>query len=226
MSEPDWRRMGFLTPDAPECLREVWALQALLQQRLADAFSALALRTAEPTWQAALDEAAGRCTELISELSDEAGEAARLSVADDDVVREFDGAASEVLASGHVPSLIATGYAVVGELALVPIQLLEEVSGPFGRVLCGRILSAEQHRVLGRLAGIVQLDASTADGLRRLLRHLDGGLYGVYQAWRQTFHVLGVDGEDVSRLSRETAERAYGTLGLEAKRSDLGVFAL
>lgn len=224
MSKIDWQRLGFLTPDAPACQAEVWALQAMLQRHLADSLSGLALKTAEPSWEATLSEAAGRARALADELTAEAGETSTLTVADDELAREFDGAVAEVLASGHTPSLLATGYAVLGELGRVPMLLLEEVAGPYSRILCGKLVSSEEHRVLGRLAGIVPLDKAARSGLRRLLRHLNGSLFGVYESWRQTFHVLGVDGEDVVRLSRETAGAAYDTLGLTAKRNDLSLF--
>jgi len=224
MSWNDWQRLGFLTPDAPESLREVWALQAMLHRHLADALGGLALQTAEPTWEAALNEGARRTRALVAELTAEAGDVAIVTVDDDDLAREFDGAVSEVLASGHVPSLLVTGYAVLGELARVPVQLLEQVAGPYGKLLCGKLVGAEEHRVLGRLAGIVQLDDKDKNGLRRLLRHLNGILYSIYQSWRQTLHVLGVDGEDVMSQCRETVEKAYTTLGLTARRSDLALF--
>lgn len=224
MSTPDWQHLGFLTPDAPGCLAEVWALQAMLQRHLADSLSGLALETAEPSWGATLDEAAARTRALAVDLETEAGETAMVTVADDEQAREFDSSMAEVLASGHVPSLLVTGYAVAGELGRVPMTLLEDVAGTYGRLLCGRVVQAGEHRVLGRLAGIVELDATAKTGLRRLLRHLNGGLYGVYEGWRQTFHVLGVDGEDVVRVSRETTSAAYTTLGLKATRSDLSLF--
>jgi hypothetical protein len=224
MSQIDWQRLGFLTPDAPESLREVWALQAMLHRHLADCLDGLALQTAEPTWQATLDEGAGRTRELVAELAAEAGELGTLTVSDDELIQQFDGAVGEVVASGHVPSLLVTGYAVLGELSRAPMQLLEEVAGPYGKLLCGKVVAAEHHRVLGRLAGIVPLDDKAKNGLRRLLRHLNGILYSIYQAWRQTFHVLGVDGEDVVKQCRESVAEAYKALGLKASRSDLAIF--
>ncbi|MFT7465087.1 MAG: hypothetical protein ACI9EF_003450 [Pseudohongiellaceae bacterium] len=224
MNELDWRRLGFLTPDAPDCLREVWALQAMLQRHLGDSLSGLALETAEPSWEATLSEAAARSRLLADELTTEAGETAVITVADDELAREFDSSMAEVLASGHVPSLLVTGFAVVGELGRVPISLLEGVSGPYGRLLCGKIVSSEEHHLLGRLAGIVHLDSPAKTNLRRLLRHLNGSLFGVFESWRQTFHVLGVDGEDLARSARTSTSSAYETLGLKATRADLSLF--
>ena len=73
MTQPHWKDLGFLTPDAPECQRDVWALLARLQGHLALALEELAVRTAEPTWQATLSEEASRAAALRALLDSEAG---------------------------------------------------------------------------------------------------------------------------------------------------------
>ena len=223
MTPPDWRRQGHLTPDAPEAQRELWALGARLRGHLALTLSELSQRSAEPSWSASLTEGAERARELSLALSEEAGEEARLVVADDPVYGEFEQALEEVLGSGHVPSLVVTGYAVLGELARAPFVLLDEVAGPHAGLLCGRLLSCQEHHVLGRLAPILHLDDASC---RRLLRHLNTGLHQTFRSWSQTLHTLGVDGELLVDQSRDAASRALGELGLEASRADLKVFTV
>ncbi|HTE04828.1 MAG TPA: hypothetical protein VK824_01435, partial [Planctomycetota bacterium] len=112
MTPLDWRDLGYLTPDAPECQRDVWALLARLQRQLGEALTDLALRTAEPTWAATLEEHGARARALRDALAAEAGPEAAARLADDEAASALDGSLGEVLASGHVPSLIVTGYAV------------------------------------------------------------------------------------------------------------------
>jgi len=220
MTTPEWRRLGFLTPDAPEAQADVWALQARLRAHLAAAFEGLASLTVEPTWGATLAEAARRETELAGALSEEAGEAGRERVEQDELVAALELALGEVLASGHVPSVIATGHAVLGELGAQPVRLLEEVAGPYARTLCGRVASADDYLLLGRLLSMAEPDGATRNQLRRMLRHLHGELFAVFHSWRQTFHVLGVDGEWLVEESRTALTRAYGALGLELTAAD------
>lgn len=221
---PDWKQMGFLTPDAQVSQRELWALQGLLRDHLGCALEGLASATAEPTWAATLGQTARDARDLAADLLAEAGDGARLVVADDDLVRELDQSLNEVLASGHVPSLLSTGFSVLGELALVPVLLLDEVAGPHSRLFSARLLASEQHRILGRLAGIVQPSSTERTGLGRMLRHLHGQLAEVHLSWRQTLHSLGVDGERLTEASRAAAASALTQLGLPARRTDLSMF--
>jgi hypothetical protein len=224
VTTPEWKKLGFLTPDAPDCQREVWALAGLLRGRLAETCASLAETTAEPTWHRTLEEHASSAAKVATDLLDEAGTGATTSVGDDPLVRELDGMLGEVVASGHVPSLLCAGYAVMGEVALVPVRLLDEVAGIYARTTAGPLLSSEDHRILGRLAGIVDVSHSDSAALRRMLRHLHGRLADVHMSWRQTFHVLGVDGEEVTSSSRLAAQEALKHLGLPAGRTDLSMF--
>ncbi len=224
MTTPDWRRLGFLTPDAMECQQDVWALQARWRTALGDVLADLAARTAEPTWGASLEEGAQRNRGLADELRGEAGEEAGVRVDDDVVVREFDAVLGEVVTSGHVPSLVTTGFAVLGELSALPVRLLDDVAGPHARMLTGRIVAEDGHRLLGRLLPMLHLTPNDRTQLRRLLRHLNGGLHSVHASWRQTFHTLGVDGETLVEESTATARGAYEALELTATKADLGVF--
>ena len=224
MATPHWKQLGFLTPDAPGCQQDVWGLQALLRLRLGDALAMLAQATAEPTWGDALGQESRRAAELAGELDELAGEPGRVAVADDELVRDLDGALCEVVASGHVPSLLATGYAVLGELAVVPVALLDDVAGTHVKLTTARVLTAEHHRILGRLIGIVQLGPTERSQLRRLLRHLHELLATVHLGWRQTFHTLGVDGERLTESSRHSARQSLEHLGLKPTRADLAVF--
>ena len=84
-----------------------------------------------------------------------------------------------------------------------------------------RVVAAETHRPLGRLFGMLQPTPADAEALRRLLRHLDARLFGVYATWRQTFHVLGVDGEWLQEEAATTARAARHVLGLKVTAKDL-----
>ena len=221
MSQPPWRDLGFLTPDAPECQRDVWALLARLAGHLASALDELALRTAEPTWEATLREHAVRARELRVLLDEEAGPAALERVAQDEALREFEGPLGEVLASGHVPSLIATAYATLGELGALPARLVADVAGAYARPIAARVAASEAHRPLGRLFGMLDLAPPDREAVRRLLRHLDARLFATYATWRQTFHVLGVDGETLEQEARATVKAAREVLGLKATPQDL-----
>ncbi len=220
----DWKHLGYLTPDAPECQHDVWALTARLTGQLGDTLADLALRTAEPTWAASLDEQAGRARALRDALADEAGAAAAVRLADDEAASALDGSLGEVLASGHVPSLIVTGYTVLGELAVLPARLLVDLAGPHARLLCARIADAELHRPLARLFAATDPSPRDRENLRRMLRHLNGQLSGVWATWRQTFHVLGVDGEVLEEEAARTAAAAAEALGLKVTKADLAVF--
>jgi len=220
----DWKKLGYLTPDAPECQHDVWALTARLHGQLGDSLAELALSTAEPTWAAALGEQAARARALRDALAEEAGPHAAIRLADDEAASALDGSLGEVLASGHVPSLIVTGYAVLGELAVLPARLLADVAGPNARLLCARVVSAETHRPLARLFGATDPSPQDRENLRRMLRHLNGQLFGVYATWRQTFHVLGVDGEVLEEDAALTARAASEALGLKVTAADLAVF--
>jgi hypothetical protein len=221
---PDWKDLGYLTPDAPECQRDVWALLARLQGHLGAALAELALRTAEPTWAAALADQGERARVLRDDLQREAGEAARQRLADDDAALALEGALDEVLASGHVPSLIVTGYAVLGELGTLPARLLEEVAGTHARLLCARVVAAETHRPLARLFGATDPSPQDRENLRRMLRHLNAQLSALYATWRQTFHVLGVDGEVLEEEAARTGRAAAEALGLKFTQADLAAF--
>jgi hypothetical protein len=220
----DWKLLGYLTPDAPECQRDVWALAARLHGQLGDTLADLALRTAEPTWAATLQDLAGRARELRDALAAEAGPEAAIRLADDEAAAALDGSLGEVLASGHVPSLVVTGYVVLGELSVLPARLLADVAGPHARLLCARIAGAELHRPLARLFAATDPGPRDRESLRRMLRHLDGQLFAVYATWRQTFHVLGVDGEVLEEEAALTARAALETLGLKCTAADLAVF--
>lgn len=224
MPKPSWQDLGFLTPDAPECQRDVWALLARLSGHLATALDELAVRTAEPTWEATLRELAARAVALREALDGEAGDAARERLAADEALADFESPLAEVLASGHVPSLIATGYATLGELSVLPARLLADVAGPHARPLALRAASAEAHVPLGRLFGMLDAAPAELETLRRLLRHLDGRLFTVYATWRQTFHVLGVDGEWLQEEAAAAARAARHQLGLKVTGRDLEVF--
>ena len=221
MTQPHWKDLGFLTPDAPECQRDVWALLARLQGHLEHSLQELAVRTAEPTWEATLREHAARAGALRDLLHAEAGADARARLAEDVILREFEEPLSEVLASGHVPSLIATGYATLGELGTLPARLVAEVAGAYARPIAARVAGSEAHKPLGRLFGMLQPAPAEAEALRRLLRHLDTLLFTVYATWRQTFHVLGVDGEWLQEEAVEVARAARHVLGLKVTARDL-----
>lgn len=224
MAAPDWRDLGFLTPDAPDLQREFWALQAELRGRLAEALDDLALRTAEPTWAAGLADAAAGARALADELRAEAGEAARERVRDDEAVRALCGALDEVLASGHVASVIAAGFVVLGELGTLPARLLEDVAGPWVRPLCARLVASEHHRPLGRLFGALDLPPREREALRRMLRHLNALLHDVHATWRQSFHALGVDGEVLDEGAAAALRAAGEMLGLRVTAADLAPF--
>jgi hypothetical protein len=223
MSQPHWKELGFLTPDAPEAQRDVWALLARLRGHLAAALDELALRTAEPTWEATLREEAARCRQLRELLETEAGPAALERLADDEALRELEGPLSEVLSSGHVPSLIAAGYETLGELAQMPARLVADVAGAYARPIAARLAASEAHRPLGRLFGMLDLQDRDREALRRLLRHLDERLFATFATWRQTFHVLGVDGESIEDEARQAVRAAREVLGLKATAQDLAV---
>jgi hypothetical protein len=224
VTAPHWKDLGFLTPDAPECQQDVWALMGRTQTQLAAALDELALRTAEPTWAASLADLAGRARTLGRDLLQEAGEPAQERLASDEAMIEFEGPLEEVLGSGHVPSLIVTAYAVLGELGTLPARLLEDLAGVYSRPICARILATDSHRSLARLFLATDPAPQDRDNLRRLLRHLNGRLFVVYATWRQTFHVLGVDGESLEEESRNTARVAAEALGLKVTAADLAVF--
>ncbi|MHC5209216.1 MAG: hypothetical protein ACYTG2_00680 [Planctomycetota bacterium] len=224
MAELDWRDMGYLTPDAPECQQDVWALLGRLQTHLATAFDELGLRTVEPTWAASLAETGGRSRDLARDLEAEAGADALVRLADDEAVRTLDGALAEVLGSGHVPAVIVTGYVVLGELGMLPARLLEDLAGPYARPLAARVAASDGHAVLARLFGASEPAPADRENLRRMLRHLDGQLATVHATWRQTFHVLGLDGENLEEGARECYREAAGRLGLKVTAADLAVF--
>lgn len=225
MTAPHWKDLGFLTPDAPECQQDVWALLGRVQEHLAAALDELALRTAEPTWAASLAELAGRARTLGADLLQEAGAAAVERLHADEAVLDFEGPLAEVLGSGHVPSLIVTAYAVLGELGALPARLLEDMAGVYARPICARILATDSHRSLARLFLATDPAPQDRENLRRMLRHLNGRLFTVYATWRQTFHVLGVDGEWMQEESRTTARAAAEALGLKVTGADLAVFS-
>lgn len=225
MSTPPWRRLGFLTPDAYEAQQDVWALAALVRDQLGDALAALAERSAEPTWGAALADAARASRALRDALLAETGDDAPVRVGDDELVREFAAAATEVTSSGHAASIVVAGYCVLGELGAVPIRLLEDVAGPYARVMCGRVVSADEHLLLGRLFAILHPDDRELDALRRVVRHLSARLVDVYRAWRQTFHSLGVDAESLLDGARETLRKSHHALGLPFSTADARTFS-
>ena len=225
MANDDWKHLGHLTPDTPECQREVWALLGWIQKRLGDVLEEVATRTAEPTWAATLRDGVERSLGLAVDLTDEAGEDAREHVGTDETVANLDGSLGEVLSSGHMPSLLACGYGVLGELGAVPARLLEEVAGPHGRLLLGRVVSSESHRPLARLLAITHPAPRDQDNLRRMLRHLNGEWFTVLQSWRQTFHTLGVDGEWIDESCLAGAQAAAVEMGLPFTRADQRVFS-
>jgi hypothetical protein len=220
----DWRALGYLTPDAPECQRDVWALLGRLLRHLARIDEDLALRSAEPTWAATLRDGAGRANDLAAQLEQEAGPEALERLAEDEALAEFEASLEQVLTSDHVPSMIVTGHVVLGELVRLPARLLEEVAGPNARLLAARLSDCEAHRPLARLFRATDPSTAEANQLRRLLRHLNGQLYVVYATWRQTFHVLGVDGEWMEEEARTTVRAALEALGLKVGPADLAVF--
>lgn len=224
MATPHWRDLGYLTPDAPECQQDVWALCARLQGRLAALLDDLALRTAEPTWASVLGDAAGAARALRQELLEAAGDAAVERVSQDEALAEFEASLEEVLQSGHVPALIVTGSVVLGELAVLPARLLQDTAGPHARPLAARVAASEAHRPLARLFAATDPSPADLENLRRMLRHLNGLLHVVYATWRQTFHVLGVDGELLDEEARHTAKAAAAALGLKLTSADLAVF--
>ena len=224
MATPSWRDLGYLTPDAPECQQDVWALVARLQGHLAALLDELVLRTAEPSWAAVLRDAAVSARELRAALLEAAGEGAVERLAHDDALRELEASLEEVLQSGHVPALVVTGFVVLGELSALPCRLLQETAGPYARPLAARVADSEAHRPLGRLFAATDPAPADLENLRRMLRHLNGLLHAVYATWRQTFHVLGVDGELLDEAARDCAKAAAATLGIALGRADLAVF--
>jgi hypothetical protein len=183
----------------------------------------LGLRTAEPTWAATLAESGRRAVALAGELDAEAGADALERLADDEAARALDGALLEVLGSGHVPAVIVTGYVVLGELAMQPARLLEDVAGAHARPLVARVAASDGHEALARLFGATDPSPADRESLRRMLRHLNGLLATVHGTWRQTFHVLGVDGENLEEASQHALRRASERLGLRVTAADLAV---
>lgn len=224
MNGPDWRRLGHLTPDIPECQQDLWALMAWIQRRLGDALDEVAQRTAEPSWAGAFGDGRDRSLALAVELADEAGDAAIARVADDEQLGSFDAAVGEVIGSAHLPSIIAMGHVTLGELGAVPARLLVDVAGPHGRLLAGRAAEHDTHRPFARVLEITHPTDRDRDNLRRMLRHLNGELFGVYQSWRQTFHTLGIDGEWVDERSAAAVRAALEDLALKVTRTDLRMF--
>ncbi|MGQ0551660.1 MAG: hypothetical protein ACT4PU_00395 [Planctomycetota bacterium] len=224
MNAARWQRQGRQSPDAPEAQRDVWALLGRLHEQLATALAELALRTAEPTWAATLAEHSERARALSRQLLDEAGPEALERLAQDEAWREFDALTGEVLTSGHVPSLIVVGYANLGELGVLPARLLEDLAGAQARLLYGRLVSAEAHRPLARLFSAADPSATELETLRRLVRHAHGLLFTVYATWRQTFHILGVDGEVLQEQAAGTARAASHALSLRVTTADLAPF--
>ncbi|MED5331067.1 MAG: hypothetical protein VX916_07215 [Planctomycetota bacterium] len=221
----DWKQLGFLTPDAPECQQDLWALLNRLHLSAAEMCEEIAIRTAEPTWAAVFEESVTHFHDLANLLAEEAGPAAQERIEEDELVRELMNVLGEVGTSGHVPSLIATVYAVLVELGRAPVRLFVDVAGPQGSLVANRILDDTSHHPLARVLSATDFSSSDRDNLRRLLRHLHGLLFDVFRSWRQTFHALGIDGEILDDAARETARAAYGELGLKASRTDLSVFS-
>jgi len=54
--------------------------------------------------------------------------------------------------------------------------------------------------------------------------NLNGQLFAVYATWRQSFHVLGVDGEWMAEEARSTGRAAAHALGLKVTSADLAAF--
>ena len=224
MATPHWRDLGYLTPDAPECRQDVWALDARLLGHQSALLDELALRTAEPSWAAVLGDAAASARSLREALLEAAGADAVERLSHDEALIEFEGSLEEVLGSGHVPALIVTGYVVLGELALLPERLLQDTAGLHARPLSARVAASEAHRALGRLFAATDPGPADLDNLRRMLRHLNGLLHATFATWRQTFHVLGLDGELLDEEARRTAQAAAATLGIRFTAPDLAVF--
>ena len=221
MSRPDWQKLGFLTPDAFTAQRELWALHARLSRPSAEVFAALAERSAEPSWSASLLDAAERQTRLAETLLDEAGSDARVACDDDSLLAEVLSVCDEVLASGHVPSLLVTGAGPLGAYPRVVFELLGEVAGEHAGALCRRVLEHDDHALLARLFGMSPPSPADQDALRRLLRHLHGKLAEVYGARRQELHCLGVDGEVFAERALESVQATHHALGLKCTRADL-----
>lgn len=226
MSAPDWRRLGHLTPDIPEAQQDLWALLAWIDRRLGDALDAVAERTAEPSWAASFADGRDRSHGLAVDLAEEAGDEAIARVAQDELMIAFDDSVDEVIGSGHLPSIISMGHVVLGELGRVPARLLVDVAGPHGRILAGRAAEGDTHLPLARVLEITHPTDRDRDNLRRMLRHLNAELFGVFQSWRQTFHTLGVDGEWVDERSAEAVRGAMHDLSLKVTRTDLRVFGV
>ena len=224
MTPADWKRQGHLTPDIPDLQKEAWALLATQQQRLAVVLEELAIRTAEPTWAATLRDGAGRSLDTAEALIEEAGPAALDALGSDELLGEFLSFQGEVETSGHVPSLIVCGYAVLGELGAVPGRLLEEVAGPHGKLIAARFTACESHRPLKGLLHAADPSPMDLERLRKLVRHCNGLLFGVYRSWRQTFHTLGVDGEWIDEQCHDAARTAHHDLGMKWSRTDARVF--
>ncbi len=224
MPPSSWKHFGHLTPDAPDCQGDVWALLGRGHGHLAEVLEEIGSRTAEPSWAAIFRDGAERSLEVGRVLAEEAGAAALERVSSDDLLGEFELSLSEVSGSGHVPSLIAVGYAVLGELGRVPARLLEDVAGPHARLLLGQVAGFEGHRPLCRILRAADPAPRDLENLRRLTRHLNGQLFEVYRSWRQTFHTLGVDGECMDESCAATAREAAQALGLKVTRADQRVF--
>ena len=197
MTPADWKRQGHLTPDIPDLQKEAWALLATQQQRLAVVLEELAIRTAEPTWAATLRDGAGRTLDVAEALIEEAGPAALDALGSDEVL---------------------------GELGAVPGRLLEEVAGPHGKLIAARFTACESHRPLKGLLHAADPSPMDLERLRKLVRHCNGLLFGVYRSWRQTFHTLGVDGEWIDEQCHDAARTAHHDLGMKWTRTDARVF--
>lgn len=222
MTRPDWKKLGFLTPDALVAQRDTWGLLARLHTARAEVFDALAQRTAEPSWAATLAEATSSATRSAETLQAEAGEDGRLAAAEDSLLDQLLMGVDEILASGHVPSLLVCGHGPLGALARLPVELLGEVAGEHTRPLCAELLADESHALLARLFCMNAPPRAEADALRRLLRHLHGSLAEVLGARRQDLHALGVDGEWLAEQSRERVRAIHHALELRCTSADLG----
>lgn len=221
MSRPDWQKLGFLTPDAYTAQRELWALHARLLRPTAEVFAALAERSAEPSWSASLVDAGERCAQLAAALLEEAGDDARVAADDDVLLGEALGVCDEVLASGHVPSLLVLGHGPLGAYPRVVFELLSEVAGEHAAALCRRVLEREDHALLARLFVMSPPGPADQEALRRMLRHLHAALAAVYGARRQELHSLGVDGEVFAERAAEAVRTAHHALELKCTRADL-----